>query len=248
LFYSFSVGEIAIVGESEFEQAITGEFASRISFAEELIQDTRTSEDGEGIYYPEHWAKDAAHKAFQFAIDRAKASIERIRKMHVLKYVKPSDEFTLTLGINDNTGFASMMLQLTIPEGLELTRVEIVGFDGLIMLPLVVPSGSIHDEDTGEITPPIQGNESVVVACFGTADNTDNGELLIYTFRVLNPQNEGITVIDPITVAFANGNAVYTLPTNADGERLDMLPPGHLIPSDNIGELRSELPFIICSG
>lgn len=240
LHYSFSVGGISSIGESKFEPYITGEFTTLIEYAESLIGRTFVSKDGTDISVNEHWADEAAHEAFQIAIETARTELKLIRDMKVLEYFEPGDEFEMTLSISGNSGFASMMLQLTVPEGLELTRVNVVGFQDFVVLPI-----NGHDEDTGMITPPVQGPGRLVVSCLNIGSDCDyDGELLVYTFRVLDNVSAGVTVTDPITVAFA-GYTGYSLPMNADGVLLDILPPGNLMPSKNIGERRGELPRIV---
>lgn len=140
----------------------------------------------------------------------------------------PGETFDVVVRIDDNTGFAGMMLRLGVPPELELI--------GMQLNPLLNHgfSGVSGWDGTFAVSPPITGN--AFAGWSRSTDFTGNDELIIYTLRV----RDGAPTIrtSPITLAFANAMPpFYELPTDANNDTLIISLPGGLVGLGDVAEI-----------
>jgi len=207
----------ASISTSHYTDALRNELAYLIGYAERLIGDTCESLDGSDIPHTRYWASPTAHDLFQSAIDSARDTFASTRHLF------PGDTLTSTIRIDDNTGFAGMLLRIRIPEGLELINVQV--YDHMdIEYGLELPSCANDILPTAST--PLR--EDVFLGWVGRSYNFyGNGSLFTLTFRVTSDATAGQTV--PIMIAFANGTPAYELPTDENDRELQMSIQGRLL-------------------
>jgi hypothetical protein len=209
------------------EAVDTSELEALIKNAEALISSTRISADGRDILPSEYWATETAHMAFCEAIEIAQATLQKLREREIrfnetagtIYPLSPGQSFTMTLRIEENTGFANMPIRLFVPEGLELTHVSSENLPGMMF---AFPPG--HLPETGEIDTITGAAYAFVISAGGSNFSVPNADLLSFTFRVRTPAT--ISETAPIRIAFANA-ARYSTPTTADGVPLNIMLPGN---------------------
>jgi hypothetical protein len=201
-----------IVTDGSNVDTLRNDLAALIRYAKALQAETRVSVvNGSDVPVDRFWATEATHEAFRTAIDIAQATLDESL------YFSRGETFDIVIRIDDNTGFAGMMLRLGIPPELELV--------GMQLNPL------LHDGFRGmngwdgvyNINPPIINN---AFAGWSRATNfSSNGELITYTLRVRENAEVGITA--PITLSFANAMSPYfEPPTDVNGDDLTITLPG----------------------
>ena len=203
----------------------TSELESYIEKAKALIADTRISANGANIPPNEFWATEATHNAFRHAIETAQATLRKFTSPLYFDEVSakiypvaPGQSFTMTLRIEENTGFANMPLRLFVPEGLELTHVANINLSGML---IAFPQG--HVPETGEIDSIIGSAYAFVISAGGSNFSVPDADLLRFTFRATSPAT--ISETAPIRLEFANAQR-YSPPTTADGVPLNIQLPG----------------------
>ena len=135
------------------------------------------------------------------------------------------DEFSTTLSISGNPGFAAMIMRVRIPQGLELTGFTLHNHSELSS----GFRGPRNWDEAYAVYPPISGD--IFAGWAGRTTNfTGNGNLITYTFRVAENAVPG--AVKPITIAFANADG-YEVPTNASLSELEISLPGG---ATNFGE------------
>jgi len=108
----------------------------------------------------------------------------------------PGETFTLSVELNENTGFASGAITLNIPQGFEVIAIE-VGHPDLIN-GIVGPPG--WNSFQGTLSAPVRDR---ITVGWGRAANytIENENLLSYTIRILPDAPEGLTTF---TMSFTN--------------------------------------------
>jgi hypothetical protein len=183
--------------------------AELISEALELLGNTRESEDGTDVSVHEYWATQSAIEIFRTAIYSAQTSLQNAPD--IIGVFAPGEYLTTTLRIEENVGFATMSVRVYIPDGLELTHIDVVGFEGMtVILPEVSP---------------VSGSGYAIIAVFGSENfYTPAANLLTYTFKISDDANPGKT--EPITFTFASAHGT-SIPRTADGLPLSISLPGN---------------------
>jgi len=134
----------------------------------------------------------------------------------------PGDTVMLTISISNNTGFMTMPLRLSIPDGLELIGLN-VGHTDLI-------NGFMSPwDDTALLFPPIEAADQPLTGnvfmgwFFRESSFVDDADLLILTFRISDDAAIGET--DDITITFADTQGEIA-PTDKGGIPVDIILPG----------------------
>jgi len=186
------------------ENAIT-EAANAVSGARDILANTRVSVDGRDIYpHDILWATAGDHRAFEEAIDAVEVIINAaqgtLEDMQSIGHFSAGDVIDMTIGVQNNPGFAGIVAMVYVPEGLELTHIQ-VGEDGPRNWS-VEPEGYITAE--GELENPIVGPNYYILGAFGTRNfATENVEsLFVYTFKVSDDAPHGAT--DQIRFEYAS--------------------------------------------
>lgn len=94
-----------------------------IRYAERLIRNTEVSADGTNISADRWWATGTAHTTFQTAINTAQSALDAYDASPA-QTLLPSDTFNITVRVDENAGFGSMFVRLSIPQG-----IEVIGFE-----------------------------------------------------------------------------------------------------------------------
>jgi len=191
-----------------------------------LVQTPHTAERSNSSSVPtgEWAAPQAARTVFQNAIDAAKAAL-------VVNTFAQGNTFTITVGIEENAGFAGMIVQLGFPAG--LTVIDFEDFDNISTRPTFAESfrvpfnTDVHGGRVGDIVPrPGPNGSNFYHAGWAgrTAPFTYEGDLFSYVVRVDAASG---TSLAPITIALANAipPEFYELPSDIYSEPLHMLLP-----------------------
>jgi hypothetical protein len=182
------------------------ELASLIGVAKEIKEETYLSDTGLNIP-PSYawWAYRPAHETFGREINKAENFIDLCKAYNdSIPSFTPGQSFELTVRIDENIGFGSMVAKLYIPEGLILTGFSHNNSPGMgnnIASPVISTSGGY-----------------VLAGWNGRSTNiTGNIDLLTFTVTVANNATPGLT--EPFTISFENA------PKNAAGDVLKMMLP-----------------------
>ncbi|MCL2576911.1 MAG: hypothetical protein FWE27_02515 [Defluviitaleaceae bacterium] len=214
-------------------QADRTELLARIVYAEARFGETDPSVDGTDVATNRYWATDEVMNLFKAAINAAKVAVTNIP-------VAPGVEFDITIGIEGNTGFAGMIMQLGFP-----TEIEVRGFSDFSDDYDPLAGGNFNeglDFDAG-FTAPINDAGGIEIARTAdgynflhtgwagrTEDFEGNGNLFTFTVRVASGTTPGF-LNKPITIAIANAIP----PHNENPTGADMVPLRIELPCGTVG-------------
>ncbi|MCL1842544.1 MAG: hypothetical protein FWF79_01905, partial [Defluviitaleaceae bacterium] len=185
------------------------QLAALITDARRLLHETAESPDGFGVPVGVYWAYPGAHETLREAVNAA----EDVLYNKAFSY---GDTFYVTVHLDDNPGFAAMLLRLHVPAGLELT--------GITHHAAAHPDNNFLDGILMPENLPRAGN--IFAGWAGRGNLYGDGALFTYSFRVT-----GTTAAElPITLAFANyrgtGADALESPTNLAGQNVPITLPG----------------------
>ncbi|MCL1844149.1 MAG: hypothetical protein FWF79_10085 [Defluviitaleaceae bacterium] len=189
----------------------TNELAVLIDVAERLYDNTVESPDGAGIPSTLWWATPGDFYTFRNAINHARNFLD----VQGNTYFERNATFDISFVLEQNPGFTSLLLTLTVPEGLEIVGFahnNLTGFLPGFMHPRGIDFSPHLQNPSFEN--PFTGN--VRVGWYGLRFNNFYGEgnLFRFTFRVREDAEPGLS---PILLSLNDGN-----PYNLNGAELRM--------------------------
>ncbi|MCL2578065.1 MAG: hypothetical protein FWE27_08450 [Defluviitaleaceae bacterium] len=210
----------ALIDGERFHCSLRRNLGELIELAERLRIETIEAPNGEGVSVDRWWATTAVFNPFRTAINNAQNVYDATAETSFYNNFARNTTFDVSFVLENNTGFASMPLMLTVPDGLEIvgfTYYLQTGFMTGFMPPVQI--GTFPPRENPSFENPFTGN--VLVGWGRLFDNFyGNGALFNFTFRVRDDAAAGVS--DPIMVAFRNAQQHFSMPTDANGNELNI--------------------------